>query len=462
MKSTLYRITIEVLNYLKKFINLNPAYQRDYIAKDDLPWQQGLVGGIFQGNNVIPNLYARTSSRDLAVGQFDGLHQFGLIDGSHKNAVISLITEMIDGQQRFRTITDFLNNEFPLGVCVVQDWELEESYDLSGMYWEDVQTNFSEQAEKFLQEELRISTTFSKNESQIMDMFCKLNDLQNMTAQEKRNAIDTAVAAYIRGTARLDNKWKEYNFPIHELFDRDSKSLKSTYTSLTFRKMSQDELLAKLTTLVFGVGFEKGIGNKTLTQMYLDPSYKVNFDGKKVNKLLDRMYKMLEDRRYKSKMNVGVLVNLAMIVLYLENEKSIRVKNWHNVMDWFMNTHTKLSDTKGLPDGVEETNYHQKTRLASDSRGLEIRRQYLLNELDTCVGLIGVDPKRVLSDKEFFNVWLKADDGKGNKVCQGEECSKTLRFDEAVKGHREAWSEGGETTVENTIVVCSECNKPRD
>ena len=51
--------------------------------------------------------------------------------------------------------------------------------------------------------------------------------------------------------------------------------------------MSQDELLAKLTTLVFGVGFEKGIGNKTLTQMYLDPSYKVNFDGKKVNKLLE-------------------------------------------------------------------------------------------------------------------------------------------------------------------------------
>jgi len=89
VKSTLYRITIEVLNYLKKFINLNPAYQRDYIAKDDLPWQQGLVGGIFQGNNVIPNLYARTNSRDLAVGQFDGLHQFGLIDGSHRNAVIS-------------------------------------------------------------------------------------------------------------------------------------------------------------------------------------------------------------------------------------------------------------------------------------------------------------------------------------------------------------------------------------
>ena len=461
MKSTLYRITIEVLNYLKKFINLNPAYQRDYIAKDDLPWQQGLVGGIFEGNNVIPNLYARTNSKELATAKIDGLTKFGLIDGHNRDSVISLITEMIDGQQRFRTITDFLDNKFPLGVCVVQDWEAEEHYNLSGMYWEDVQTNFPEAAEKFLQEELRISTTFSKNESQVMDMFCKLNNLQSMTAQEKRNAIDTAMGAYIRGTARLDNKWNQFDFGRHELFDRDSK-LKSLYLALTFKKMAQDELLAKITSLVDGIGFEKGIGNKTLNLMYWNPSYKLNFDGKKVKKLLDVLYKMLEDKRYRPKMNVGVTINLAMIVLYLMNNKSIRVKNWHNVMDWFMTTHNKLSDTKGLPLGVEETNYHQKTRLASDSKGLEIRRQYLLNELDSCSGLIGVDPKRVIDDKEFFELWLQADDGKGNKVCQSDDCSKTLRFDEAIKGHRKAWSEGGKTTVENTIVVCSECNKPRD
>ena len=63
-----------------------------------------------------------------------------------------------------------------------------------------------------------------------------------MTEAEKRNAINTAPAAYVRGTARLDNEWKGTKFELHNLFKRDSKSLKSLYTSLTFKKMAQDEL----------------------------------------------------------------------------------------------------------------------------------------------------------------------------------------------------------------------------
>ena len=71
-----------------------------------------------------------------------------------------------------------------------------------------------------------------------------------------------------------------------------------------------------------------------------------------------------------------------------------------------------------------------------------------------------MDPKRVISDKELFNIWIAQLNDGGKQICF--DCSKPIRFDEAVKGHIVAHSEGGETTLENTKVICSECNKPRD
>ena len=454
MKSSLYQIKIRDLMKLDKVINLNPAYQRDYIAKDNRKWQRQLIATIFEGNRVVPNLYARTNSKEMAEGKL--LQEFR----EYTAEMILNITEMIDGQQRHRTIVDFLNDEFKLGVCVI--FEDDEKYDISGYKWSQVQASYPEIENKFLESKLRLVSTFSKNETDIMEMFCQLNDLNTMTEAEKRNAIDSAIAAYVRGTSRLDNEWRGTLFPMHELFSRDSKSLKSLYTSLTFKKMAQDELLAKLIALTIGIAYEKGVGNNTLRAMYIDPVHKTTFSSKKIKSLLDTLETMLKNKVYKSKINLGVILNLAMVVLYLQNNKEIRVKNWHKVMEWFYNTHETLSEVtdKEKKAGIEETNYHQKTRLSSDAKGLLLRRQYLLSELNSCEGLVGVDKKRVISDKEKFELWLQSDDGKGNKVC--ELCEVVLAFEDAVKAHKDAWSEGGETTPENTLITCKQCNKPRD
>jgi len=127
-----------------------------------------------------------------------------------------------------------------------------------------------------------------------------------------------------------------------------------------------------------------------------------------------------------------------------------------------MTTHTKLSEVtpQMLKSGVDETKYHLMTRLNSDGSGLTTRLQYLINELDSCKGIIGVDPKRVITDRELFTLWMSQVNEQGKQICK--DCEKPIRFDEAIKGHIVAHSEGGATTIENTKVVCSECNKPRD
>ena len=462
-----------MIEKLKDFINLNPAYQRDYVADSNLPWQQGLIKSIFVGDLVIPNLYARTSSVELARGIYEGLTNINeILTEVH----LQLLTEMIDGQQRFRTILDFMSDKFRLETCVVVDWSnYGVTYDITKMNWSEVQASYPELAEKFLESELRIVAAFSNQESEVMSMFTKLNDLNSMTDAEKRNALDTAIAAFIRGTSRIGKLGKHYTespyhwpkgssneIKRHKLFNRNMESMKSTYFHLTFKRMKQDELLAKIVAISLGNAFTDGVGNPALQKMYVNNAYKTKFSSTKVVKLLDRLYSILEDRRYWKKINLGVTLNLTLIVNYLETSKDIRVKNWNQVMDWFMTTHTKLSEVtpQMLKSGVDETKYHLMTRLNSDGAGLTTRLQYLINELDSCKGIIGVDPKRVITDRELFTLWMSQVNDQGKQICK--DCEKPIRFDEAIKGHIVAHSEGGATTIENTKVVCSECNKPRD
>ena len=471
MNSAIYRITISMIEKLKDFINLNPAYQRDYVADSNLPWQQGLITSIFTGDLVIPNLYARTSSQELARGIYDGLVGFAQLSTLH----LQLLTEMIDGQQRFRTIIDFMSDKFKLGTCLVVDYANFVTYDLSNMTWSEIQASYPDIADKFLESELRIVAAYSAQESEVMNMFTKLNDLNSMTDAEKRNALDTAIAAFIRGTSRIGKLGKHYSespyhwpkgssneIKRHILFNRNMETMKSTYFNLSFKRMKQDELLAKIVAISLGNAFTDGVGNPALQKMYVNNVYKTKFPSTKVVKLLDRLYSILEDRRYWKNINLGVTLNLTLIVNYLETSKDIRVKNWNQVMDWFMTTHTKLSEVtpQMLKSGVDETKYHLMTRLNSDGSGLTTRLQYLINELDSCKGIIGVDPKRVITDRELFTLWMSQVNAQGKQICK--DCEKPIRFDEAIKGHIVAHSEGGATTIENTKVVCSECNKPRD
>ena len=293
-----------------------------------------------------------------------------------------------------------------------------------------------------------------------MQMFCDLNDLNSMTEPEIRNAIDTMIAAYVRGTARLDYDWKDQSFPIHKLFERNTKSLKSQYTNLTFKQMKQDDLLAKVIAIVLGVADEKGITKNTLKAMYLNPDYLRTFsEGPKIKKVLDKLYYMLEDKKYKKGLNAGIFLNIVIITNYLINEKSIRVNHWGKVCDWYFETQEKLfavsDEEKAL--GIEESAFSQKTRLGMDANGMHMRLYWLINELDSCDGIVGVDPKRVVSDKELFTVWMSQDDGKGNKVCT--DCETKLRFDKAIKGHIIPHSAGGSTDIENTKAICEECNR---
>lgn len=70
--------------------------------------------------------------------------------------------------------------------------------------------------------------------------------------------------------------------------------------------------------------------------------------------------------------------------------------------------------------------------------------------------IIKVDKKRVISDKEFEELWFEC-----GKKCQ--RCGKEIPLHKAIKAHKIPYERGvkrgGVTTKENTFVSCKPCNK---
>ena len=110
MKQQKFELTIQQLYDCytnSKKLDCNPAYQRDYIAKENKPWQKKLIKSQLQRGRIIPALYMRVDNKEVLSN--------GVID-----PFVNALTEVIDGQQRLRTLVDFINEEFKVECSILQ------------------------------------------------------------------------------------------------------------------------------------------------------------------------------------------------------------------------------------------------------------------------------------------------------------------------------------------------------
>ena len=467
---TRVQITVrELYKMLKsKQLRMNPAYQRDYIANSNKPWQQNLISNIVKGESVIPYLYIRTKKRFP-------LHEYKHLNGHllhptdeeqelARKQIIDALSEVIDGQQRSRTVEDFIDCLFHLPELELQRLPNENwggltpsPLKLSGLTLNEVKDKYPDIYDSFMEYPFTVVATMGTEEA-IHQMFCDLNDLNKMSNQEKRNANTCELAGFIRDTARLG-----MNYDFHPLFDRmDNTGL---YLNFPFKRMGQDEILAKVISIVDGSAFDYGLNKTSLDNLYKKQRYEVDIPKdlqRKLKKVLDACFTMVKSKQATKTMNAGAFLNLVMVVNELLSNDGVKVKHWGKVWKWFIDTHVKLGKLtdKEKAVGLNETLYHQKTRLGQDKDGLDMRITILKNnDLYENDGVQLVDRKRVISDNEFEWMWIMAD-----KKCtvpddDGEICDTPLRLGDAVKAHIVAHSNGGKTTIKNTYVACKECNK---
>ena len=81
--------SIDIIYSLRKSLMFDAEYQRDYVANTNKRWQQDLIRTIFSGG-ILPLIYLRRN-----------------IDNKG-----NVIYEVVDGQQRLRTLIDFIDGKF--------------------------------------------------------------------------------------------------------------------------------------------------------------------------------------------------------------------------------------------------------------------------------------------------------------------------------------------------------------
>ena len=427
----------------KSKINFNPAYQREYEAKDVPAWQSKLIKSILLDRDL-PKFYLR-------VENFLNIHK----PVGNREPLWKKPYECVDGQQRLRTILDFVMGEVKLPQrCDV--WYEGKIHELGGMNYFEVEAYDDGLLlnDLFLNYDLDV-TYVEGGDDEMADLFFDLNDLNAMNPQQKRNCIISDIAVFIRDTARNPENKTDIK---HSLFDIvDDVKRDGSYLGFKSKKMAFDHLLAEMCCYET-YGTTKGIGNTELNKLYREVIFKKSFpykDNVKVN--LDCVYGILKNQDYTPSANKNVITNLYMVINYINNTYSKVKFDYNKFADWFFKTHGDLKTltTQMKIDKLYETPYSADTRVGKDKDAVTRRINYFIDELNDIklidAGIIIRDKQRVLNDTDTLSLYIKS-----KKKCQA--CDTSLKLGEVVKGHKIAWSKGGKSIKDNTVILCRTCN----
>jgi hypothetical protein len=426
------------------------AYQREKVA--DLPWKQELLVSVIE----------KVTGKDCVV--LNMIH----IRIVEKDGEVYY--ELIDGQQRVTSITDFVNNKFALGNnFMIGD------LDLSGLTFKDLQMKGGEYAEIAMGiMKYEIVTTFYKglSDQDTADLFVyKLNNTIDLNPQEMRNAILGGLSEWIRETARGKTKKKDgIQHPIFEtVLNSDGDKtlihfrLKGNTQKISER-MDRDLWLANLTYLALN-GWKNGIsGQDKVTEFYKNnqadgAKYKKDFiDKKTITSLLNLgldICKTTPDM-YKHKLTS---MNLTMMILYARDLKKSHGKINLDlfVTEWFSLAYEWNDTKKKKYEGLFEANGKTPMKPFWDNFGgiNSNAINTICNVVDANLSNVGIDiDTRNFTKKQIVDKLIE----------QGGldyYTKKLLKLENAVGDHIIARSEGinnGGVTEMHNLAVTSDFN----
>lgn len=408
MKMSKQPYPITTLYGLRSKIDPTPDYQRP--PAWSLKQKQLLIDTILRGYDI-PKMYWRRIRRS---DPFE--------------------FEVIDGQQRLRTIWEFCAGDFSLArnmdpvngkVCAGQkydqlDFDLRSAFDI---YFIDVAI-----VEDAMENE---------NEDEIRDMFLRLQNGTTLKAQEKRNAMVGKMRDFVKNLAQ------------HPFFE----NCKFTNARFTF-----DHLAAQIVCLEIDGG-RTSVRDSNLNRMYsdnasFDPTSKV---ANKVQRVLDYLLRAFPEKTPElERYNVINLYCLASILI----EAYVHSGTEERLADWFIGFEERRRSNEQLNEDDRDTalvEYRALTSFSTDGeesiRGrLEfIEKRFFL----ACPDIETIDTIRIFTPEQRLAIFRK-----DNGICQLKlRCGgEKLGWGEWHADHVVPYSKGGRTTVSNGQVACCTCN----
>jgi len=391
---------------IKKRIDTNPDFQRPAVWSRSQ--KQLLIDTILRGYDI-PKLYWRKI-------------------GSNPDKY-----DVVDGQQRLRSIFEYQNGEFPLS----KDCDPIDDIDPSKMKYADLPDDLRLKFDTYSLDVIVLSAT---GEDEVREMFLRLQNGTTLKAQERRNAMSGSMRTFVKQLA------------LHPFFKN---------CGFSDSRFTYDHVAAQLTAVELNGG-PCNVKNSNLNTMY---EKEVEFDptsakAKKIKRVLDFLLEAFPEKtpeleRY-SVMSLYSLVSHCM-------EKYVMQSRPNDLANWFIAFEAKRATEEELPEDQRDPeflSYKERTSHSTDAQdSLEWRQDFLLRKFfEQVPDIQPKDNQRLFSHEQRLAIFRK--DHQICRVrmkCEGVKCE----WDAWEADHIKPWSKGGKTTVANGQVACLPCNSSK-
>lgn len=433
-----------------------PEYQRGTVWK--LPQKQGLIDSLLRGYQI-PLFYVHLEERS---NNFTG--------------EVEKTAWIVDGQQRLDAIIGYRQNEFslpdpkkakpgsvlPPGTTAPPPWTGKRFEDLTG-----------EEKERLLGRELLVIEMTADHPNEVRDLFIRLQAGTPLTAQEKRDAWPGDFTNFVIRHAgkpghSLSNPKRFFNlFPRSRGLTVDDgvhyvdglAETRKFFAGLAMTIMVRERAEVDFVDL-------KGA---TINDFYLENLVLEEGDpgALRVVRVLDLVAQLpgFESLREGKPMSFQWAFHLALLVDSLNEGRYSAV--WReDVVGAFLAFRQEVANAQLHYRETHESrpHYDRFGRLLSGSGSdtadvIRIRHSFLLTQVYAKIRLIPLDPQRLFDPLEKEVIW-----NRDRGICQNPSCQRPERkvpFRDATVHHVIEHTAGGNTTLQNGVLICPECHADR-
>ncbi|MGI9461917.1 MAG: HNH endonuclease family protein [Alphaproteobacteria bacterium] len=342
--------------------------------------------------------------------------------------------EVVDGQQRLRAIWSYFDGKYALP----DNADNIDGVSVAGLKYKDLPDKLKLKINTY---NIDIVTMQDSDDAECREMFLRLQNGTSLKAQEVRNAKSGNMRNFIKDLIK------------HEFFSRlPFKDVRYTF----------DSIAAQIICLEME-GKPTNIKKKNLDDMYDDNK---NFDlngeiAKSVKRNLNYLANMFSKKSPElEKYNI---IALYCVLMELQYEEFVLKDILDKLYNWFIFFEKERRDQHKLHEDeadVEWANYQISIGSSTDSSiSIQHRTDFMLRHLHNYFpNLKRKDKNRIFSYSQRITIFRRDKETcQIKKTCNGEK----LNWDNWHCDHKIAYSNGGETTVENGQVACVVCNQAK-
>lgn len=359
------------------------------------------------------------------------------------------IFEVVDGQQRIRTILEYMGVRPPLKEVYRGEWlEPFNTYPdtpiAKGKQFKQLNV---EQQIHFEEKTLTVMVLEQANIDEIREMFLRLQNGTPLNAQQKRDAMGSHIGKIASSIAQMnffkvsvnfDNKFSGHNLVASQMLNLE---IKGKHCSCTSRQLDKLYKLYKVNPIDINV-------------------------QQKVKKVVDILGKVFPNKN--QHLNRSYALSLYWIFSCILKYYEIPQSEFNKIRINFekMDSERIIAKDRDYNQSGDDIYQDLSIAMSSGTDGAdaiatrhEIITQFLFQDVNL-IPLPSLDPKRNFTFEEKLILYRQSN-GKCQLEFDGKVCGREIPFDDAVVDHIIPHSKGGKTELSNGRIAYKLCNIAR-